>query len=216
MKITNQIFIPKKLKLNTIFISRNDFRKEIEISDDEINEEKEALFLNNQNTGQSRLSHIQLTYDAESRDSQLTLAEDLISKINDSSETFKNLVAIYSDDFGSKDNDGDLGFTDGTVFPEEFEVCISDLNVKVSKIIDLGSSFHILKLTGKNEFFITDEEIKERLISIKSEEELQNVLNEIDENLDNLTIAEISEIYNVLFDTTKELTITDLMPLMER
>ena len=208
----SNFYTQKKLKLNTIFISREDFRNLIEISDDEINEEKEALFLNNQNTGQSRLSHIQLTYDAESRDSQLTLAEDLISKINDSSETFKNLVAIYSDDFGSKDNFGDLGFTDGTVFPEEFENAISDLNVnEISKIIDLGSSFHILKLTEKNEFSITDEEIKERLISMKSEEELQNVLNEIDENLDNLTIAEISEIYDVFYDTTKELTITDLI-----
>ena len=46
---------------------------------------------------------------------------------------------------------------------------------------------------------------------MKSEEELQNVLNEIDENSDNLTIAEISEIYDVSFDTTKELTITDLI-----
>ena len=208
----SNFYTQKKLKLNKIYISRNNFIKEIEISDDEINEEKEALFLNNQNTGQSRLSHIQLTYDAESRDSQLALAEDIIFKINDSSETFNNLAAIYSDDFGSKDNFGDLGFTDGTVFPEKFENAISDLNVnEISKIIDLGSSFHILKLTEKNEFSITDEEIKERLISIKSEEELQNVLNEIDENLDNLTIAEISEIYNVLFDTSKELTITDLI-----
>ena len=112
----SNFYTQKKLKLNTIFISREDFRKLIEISDDEINEEKEALFLNNQNTGQSRLSHIQLTYDAESRDSQLTLAEDLISKINYSSETFKNLVSIYSDDFGSKDNFGDLGFTTGLFF----------------------------------------------------------------------------------------------------
>ena len=39
-----------------------------------------------------------------------------------------------------------------------------DLNVnEISKIIDLGSSFHILKLTEKNEFSITDEEIKEKI-----------------------------------------------------
>lgn len=208
----SNFYTKKKLKLNTIFLSRNDFRNVIQISEDEINEEKEALFLNNQNTGQSRLSHIQLTYDSENRNSQLTLAEEIISKIKDSSETFKNLVAVYSDDFGSKNNFGDLGFTDGTVFPEEFESAITDLNVnEISKIIDLGSSFHILKLTEKNEFTITDEEVKERLISMKSEEELQNVLNEIDQDLDNLTIAEISDIYDVLFNTTKEMTISDLI-----
>ena len=208
----SNFFTLKKIDLNMISISKDDFKKGLEVSDDEIEEEKEALFMSSQNTGQSRISHIQLSYDSINKDEQLDLANEIVSKIIDSSETFNDLVLTFSDDFGSKDNFGDLGFTDGTIFPDEFENAISNLNInEISNVIDLDGSFHILKVTEKNEFSISDEEIKERLIAMKAEDELQDFLNEIDENIDNLSVNEISETYNIFSNSINGMSITDLI-----
>ena len=202
----------KKIDLNMISISKDDFKKGLEVSNDEIKEEKEALSMSSQNSGQSRISHIQLSYDLNNKDEQLDLANEIVSKIIDSSENFNDLVLAFSDDVGSKDNFGDLGFTDGTIFPDKFENAISNLNInEISDVIDLDGSFHILKLTEKNEFTISDDEIIERLISMKAEDELQDVLNEIDENIDNLSVTEISEIYNIFSSSINGMSVTDLI-----
>ena len=202
----------KKIDLNMISISKDDFKKGLEVSNDEIKEEKEALSMSSQNSGQSRISHIQLSYDSNNKDEQLDLANEIVSKIINSSENFNDLVLAFSDDVGSKDNFGDLGFTDGTIFPDKFENAISNLNInEISDVIDLDGSFHILKLTEKNEFTISDDEIIERLISMKAEDELQDVLNEIDENIDNLSVTEISEIYNIFSSSINGMSVTDLI-----
>ena len=202
----------KKIDLNMISISKDDFKKGLEVSNDEIKEEKEALSMSSQNSGQSRISHIQLSYNSNNKDEQLDLANEIVSKIIDSSENFNDLVLAFSDDVGSKDNFGDLGFTDGTIFPDKFENAISNLNInEISDVIDLDGSFHILKLTEKNEFTISDDEIIERLISMKAEDELQDVLNEIDENIDNLSVTEISEIYNIFSSSINGMSVTDLI-----
>ena len=202
----------KKIDLNMISISKDDFKKGLEVSNDEIKEEKEALSMSSQNSGQSRISHIQLSYDSNNKDEQLDLANEIVSKIINSSENFNDLVLAFSDDVGSKDNFGDLGFTDGTIFPDKFENAISNLNInEISDVIDLDGSFHILKLTEKNEFTISDDEIIERLISMKAEDELQDVLNEIDENIDNLSVTEISEIYNIFSSSINGMSVMDLI-----
>ena len=127
--------------------------------------------------GQIRVSHIQLSYeDNQAKEEKRLIADEIISRIVKGEETFEELVTLYSDDIGTNKIGGDLGFTDGTVFPEEFEQELASLNPQeVSKIIVLDNSFHILKVTQKNIFDLSDEQVAERIISVKSEEELQNL-----------------------------------------
>ena len=202
----------KQININSIFITKDDFKNEITVSADEIFEEKTALFEQNQNLSQTRVSHIQLSFDEATKNEQFDVAKTIIAELNNDEQTFEELVLTYSDDFGSKDNGGDLGFTDGSVFPEEFENELSNIELNgTSEIIDLGSSFHVLKVTERNEYSISEEDIIDRLVSIKAEEEMQNILNEIDENITNLTIQEISDIYGISFKSEERLSITDLL-----
>ena len=202
----------KQININSIFITKDDFKNEITVSADEIFEEKTALFEQNQNLSQTRVSHIQLSFDEATKNQQFDVAKTIIAELNNDEQTFEELVLTYSDDFGSKDNGGDLGFTDGSVFPEEFENELSNIELNgTSKIIDLGSSYHVLKVTERNEYSISEEDIIDRLVSIKAEEEMQNILNEIDENITNLTIQEISDIYGISFKSEERLSITDLL-----
>ena len=202
----------KQININSIFITKDDFKNEITVSADEIFEEKTALFEQNQNLSQTRVSHIQLTFDEATKNEQFDVAKTIIAELNNDEQTFEELVLTYSDDFGSKDNGGDLGFTDGSVFPEEFENELSNIELNgTSEIIDLGSSYHVLKVTERNEYSISEDDIIDRLVSIKAEEEMQNILNEIDENITNLTIQEISDIYGISFKSEERLSITDLL-----
>ena len=208
----NKFYTQKKINLDSVLISKDDFLNDIIVSADEVFEEKKALLEQNQNLSQTRISHIQLTFDETTKNKQFGIAETIIAELNDEKQSFEEFVLMYSDDFGTKDNEGDLGFTDGTIFPEEFENELSNIEINgISKIIDLGSSFHILKVTERNEYNITEDDIIDRLTSMKAEEEMQNVLNEIDENITTLTLSEISDIYGISFKSEKDLSITDLL-----
>lgn len=208
----NKFYTLKKINLDSVLISKDDFLNDIIVSADEVFEEKKALLEQNQNLSQTRISHIQLAFDETTKNKQFGIAETIIAELNDEKQSFEEFVLMYSDDFGTKDNEGDLGFTDGTIFPEEFENELSNIEINgISKIIDLGSSFHILKVTERNEYNITEDDIIDRLTSMKAEEEMQNVLNEIDENITTLTLSEISDIYGVSFKSEKDLSITDLL-----
>ena len=208
----NKFYTQKKINLDSVLISKDDFLNDIIVSADEVFEEKKALSEQNQNLSQTRISHIQLTFDETTKNKQFGIAETIITELNEEKQSFEEFVLMYSDDFGTKDIEGDLGFTDGTIFPEEFENELSNIEINgISKIIDLGSSFHILKVTERNEYNITEDDIIDRLTSIKAEEEMQNVLNEIDENITTLTMSEISDIYGISFKSEKDLSITDLL-----
>ena len=203
----------KKINLRSLFFSKDNFKENFQITSDEIEDEKIALKSSQNLNGQIRVSHIQLSYeDNQAKEEKRLIADEIISRIAKGEETFEELVTLYSDDIGTNKIGGDLGFTDGTLFPEEFEQELASLNPQdVSQIIELDNSFHILKVTQKNIFDLSDEQVAERIISVKSEEELQNILNEIDENLDNTTLSEISESYDFFIEDNKNLSITDLI-----
>ena len=203
----------KKINLRSLFFSKDNFKENFQITSDEIEDEKIALKSSQNLNGQIRVSHIQLSYeDNQAKEEKRLIADEIISRIARGEETFEELVTLYSDDIGTNKIGGDLGFTDGTLFPEEFEQELASLNPQeVSQLIELDNSFHILKVTQKNIFDLSDEQVAERIISVKSEEELQNILNEIDENLDNTTLSEISESYDFFIEDNKNLSITDLI-----
>ena len=203
----------KKINFRSVFFSKDNFKENFQITSEEIEDEKIALKSSQNLNGQIRVSHIQLSYeDNQAKEEKRLIADEIISRIAKGEETFEELVTLYSDDIGTNKIGGDLGFTDGTLFPEEFEQELASLNPQeVSQIIELDNSFHILKVTQKNIFDLSDEQVAERIISVKSEEELQNILNEIDENLDNTTLSEISESYDFFIEDNKNLSITDLI-----
>ena len=69
---------------------------------------------------------------------------------------------------GSKSLDGDLGYTDGTIFPIEFEEVIKDLSLdEISSVVELSSSLHLIKLTESNVDTYTARDARNSLIDQK-------------------------------------------------
>ncbi len=193
---------PKKVALNYIILDKDIFINELNISEEEISNERNLLEEENQNS-QIRVSHIQLSFSSQSeKENQISKAENILESLSDSL-SFESLVEEYSDDFGSNNIGGDLGYTDGTIFPTEFEEEIKSLSVgDVSKIIQMPSAIHILKITEKNEYFLEDAEIEKMIISSQSEEKLNQALINIEDNYLGTKLIELGSDFNFKIEKT--------------
>ena len=73
----------------------------------------------------------------------------------DAGEDFAALAKEYSQDVGSADFGGDLGFTSGDTFPESFEAALAALEVgQVSAPVETDSGTHLIKLVDMQETVI--------------------------------------------------------------
>ena len=178
-------------------LNENIYKDSLEVSTQEILEERTLLEEGKENS-QTRVSHIQLSFSSdEEKKEKLNTANTIFKKLSESI-SFESLVEEYSDDFGSNSNGGDLGYTDGTILPEEFESEIKNLSVNdISQIIEMPGSIHILKVTEKNEFLFSDAEIKEMILSNKSQEILNQSLLNIEDNYLGLTLDVLSSDLNL-------------------
>ncbi len=86
----------------------------------------------------------------EGEDSAQKIAE-IQSKLA-ANEDFASLAKEYSDDFGSRDNGGNLGVSTGDSFPEAFEEALALLEPgQVSAPVDVDGATHFIKLLSINE-----------------------------------------------------------------
>ena len=195
---------PKKIGINYILLNENLFKDALEVTPQEILNERNLLEEGEDNS-QTRVSHIQLSFSSEEdRQEKLETANIILKKLSDSI-SFESLVEEYSDDFGSNSNGGDLGYTDGTILPEEFELQIKNLSINdVSQIIEMPGSIHILKVTEKNNFLFSDDEIKDMILSNKSQEILNETLLNIEDNYFGLTLDVLSTDLNLKVQKSEE------------
>ena len=203
---------PKKVAINFILLNENNYRDSLEVSNQEITDERNLLEEGDENS-QTRVSHIQLSFSSEvERNEKLNIAKEIIQKLSDSI-SFKSLVEEYSDDFGSSSNGGDLGYTDGSILPEKFEIEIENLSVNdISQVIEMPNSIHILKVTEKNEFLFSDNEIKEMILANKSQEILDKTLLNIEENYLGLKLDDLKSDLNLKIQKSNQFS-KDNVPL---
>jgi len=87
----------------------------------------------------------------------------VIAEINDrlaAGESFEALAKEYSEDVGSADFGGNLGYTSGDTFPESFESALAALQVgEVSAPVTTDSGTHLIKLV----------DIQEQIVDFDSE-----------------------------------------------
>jgi len=104
---------------------------------------------------------------AESRQAAHILLEDpsveLVAEIQaklDDGQDFARLASEYSVDFGSAETGGDLGYTSGDTFPEEFEKALKSLSIgSVSNPVETDSGTHFIKLLDiQQQSFVLAEE----------------------------------------------------------
>ena len=194
---------PLKISYKLLSLDQDLFNESVDITEEEIEDEKKAI-LENLKT-QKRISHIEIAFNEDNREEKFMLAEKIRAELNDQSLNFNDAVLEFSSDLSTKNNSGDLGFTDGTIFPDEFENEIKSLKLnQISSIIDLTTSFHIIKLIEETNSELSNEDIIERITFTKSSEKLDDVLNYIDENIFITDIESLSSEFNLIAQNISE------------
>jgi len=160
----------EKAKLRFINISLEDLKENQLIQEEEIKREYQAYLDSFDLVARRSASHLMINISSErTKDQALDLANQIKEKI-DSGEDFTSLVEEYSEDEGTKNTGGSLGISDGSAFPEEFEIALEQLKEgQVSNPIALEESVHLVKLTNfqapiPDEYESRKEEIKQNLI----------------------------------------------------
>ena len=150
----NKMLFQNKQKANIKFIelSKEKIRNINSIDEEELKKEYQAYLGDFDTTVRRAASHlmIKVTNDRQQQDA-LSLIEGLRQRIV-SGEDFSSVVMEFSEDEGTRNNGGDLGVSDGSNFPPEFEEALQDLAVnEVSMPVLLEGSIHLLKLTNLQE-----------------------------------------------------------------
>ena len=127
--------------------------------------------------------------------------QNILLNLKNDSLNFETAVSEYSTDLSTKNNKGDLGFTDGSIFPDEFENEIKKLELnQISSVIDLSTSFHILKIIEKTDSSSSREDIIERITFVKTSEKLDDVLNYLDDNIFITDIETLAKEFNLTYE----------------
>ena len=160
----------EKAKLRFINISLEDLKENQLIQEEEIKSEYQAYLDSFDLVARRSASHLMINISSErTKDQALDLANQIKKKI-DSGDDFESLVEEYSEDEGTKNTGGSLGISDGSAFPEEFEIALEQLKEgQVSNPIALEESVHLVKLTNfqapiPDAYESRKEEIKQNLI----------------------------------------------------
>ena len=207
----SQFMLASKSSFSIIDLNVNFLESKIQITDSEVSAELINLEEQSSNSGQKRISHIQVDFDSLSKIEALQEVNEIKNQIDSGLISFKDAVTNFSDDLGSKSLEGDLGYTDGTIFPIEFEEVIKDLSLnEISSVVELSSSLHIIKLTESNVDSYTARDARNSLIDQKTQSLFvsieENILSSIDGNKN---LKEISQSVDLPIKSFSKVSLND-------
>ena len=190
---------PEKVRLASIRLSKADLADGIEIDATTLqsyyDEKKQSLLKQEQR----RASHILIQVSSDADDADVVVAEnkadDLLEKIR-GGESFSELAKNNSDDPGSAEQGGDLGFfASGSMVPEFDEAVFSMQAGDISDVIRSQFGFHIIKLVEIKESKIPSfEEAKADL-----EKELKN------SEAEDIYYSQIEQLTDLAFENPESL-----------
>lgn len=169
---------PEQVAVEYIELTPSVFAANIDISEEDVRAQYDQEVASFGAERRRHAAHI-LLEDA----SQEKIAE-IQGKLN-AGEDFAQLAKTYSDDIGSREEGGDLGFTTGDVFPKIFEETLASLEVgQVSSPVTTDSGTHFIKLLEVEEsepptFVERKDAIESQLRSAAAEQEFVDALSRL-------------------------------------
>ncbi len=132
-----------QVAVDYINLSVADLMKSVVITDEQLRKQYEQNLSNFVAATERQAAHILV--EGENPEKLKAINEKLAA-----GEDFAAIAKELSDDLGSKDQGGDLGFTKGDAFPEEFETALAKLKVgEISPAVKTDAGIHIIKLLAE-------------------------------------------------------------------
>ena len=139
----------EKRQFKFIELKQSTLQSDIQINDADILASYEDYVAQSKENIQKRISHIMLEKENfDDVDQAIAILEETKSKILAGELSFDKAVESLSQDDASIDLFGDLGFSSGDAFPEEFELALLEMELgSISNVIELEDTIHIIKFT---------------------------------------------------------------------
>ncbi|ETX09758.1 peptidylprolyl isomerase [Marinomonas ushuaiensis DSM 15871] len=166
---------PEQVKLNYVVVSSSDFYNDVNVTDAEL---QDAYIASTSALGQEERSaaHIQIDTSDKSDEDAQNVIEEIQAKLN-AGESFSDLAAQYSDDIGSKNDGGNLGYlTKGTI-DEDFDDTLFSMKVGDVKSVKSQFGYHLIKLneivkSDAPSFASKEAELRQQLLEVKARDAL--------------------------------------------
>ena len=176
-------FNPEQVTVDYILLDPADFV--VLVDESVVEEQYEAVKEEYEVSEQARVSHILLIQEDDESDAaygqRVAKAAERIGR----GEDFADLAAELSDDLGSASLGGELGFTDGSAFPDEMETAIAALAEpgEISGAVETDAGTHFIRLEERIAGDSVDyASVREELrASIEAAESERNLLIAVEE-----------------------------------
>lgn len=131
--------VPEEVAVDYIDLNLDDMLDDVEISEEDIRTQYEQNLAAFEARPEREVAHILI----ENNDP--AVIEAVATKL-EAGEDFAALASEYSDDLGTSEAGGELGFTNGDTFPENFEAALAALAVgEVSAPVVTDAGTHFIK-----------------------------------------------------------------------
>lgn len=145
--------VPERVKAQYLVLSASDLASRNPVSEAELKEAYQAKVAKEGGAEQRRASHILIPLAPGMKDSEKgaarAKAEQVLAELKKSPSRFAELAKKYSEDPGSKDKGGDLGFFSRGSMVKPFEDTAFSLKEgETSGIVESEFGFHIIRVTG--------------------------------------------------------------------
>ncbi len=172
-------FKPEQVKIEFIELSLNEIAKRIKVSDDELFNFYENEQENFTTEEERQAQHILLT-------DELT-AQKVVTLLDNGGD-FVKLAKEYSQDSGSKDDAGNLGFFTRGIMVSEFEKKVFAMKPgEVSDLVKSKFGYHIIKLNNiKVKTLKSFDTVKQEILALYIQKQAQKVFYNLTEQLANL------------------------------
>lgn len=194
--------VPEQVTVDYVMLDKDAIFEEIEVAESDIRAQYDAEVGQAAADIEKRVSHILFDV-SEGEESAVAAAQAVKDRI-DAGESFEDLAAEVSIDTASGEVGGDIGYTDGSVFPDAVESALLSMEVgDVSAPVVSEFGVHLIKLTELDAAEVaTFEESAERI-----ERELKQT------EVDNTYFSRLETLSNLAFETFDLQSISDELGL---
>lgn len=150
-KIKNEFWQPEKRKISYLLVDYMKIKGGLKVSEDEIKNYYENNLNEFERQEEVKARHILIKTEEKGEEKAKEIAMQVYEKLK-KGEDFAKIASQFSEDPGSKDKGGDLGyFGRGRMVPEFEEVAFSSEIGSISEPFKTNFGFHILQVTDKRE-----------------------------------------------------------------
>jgi peptidyl-prolyl cis-trans isomerase D len=224
-KSKGKYLVPEKRVVRYALADVNQIRQNTQVSDDELKMQYQQDIQQYQVPNRVHVDHILLMTVGKTPaevEEVRKKAEDVLKQANKKGTNFEELAKKYSEDPGTKDKGGDLGWiTQGQTVPEFEKVAFSLPKGSISDLVKTQYGFHIIKVLDKETartktFDEVRDSIRTPMMLSKADKQAADIADKLSAAIrqsNKVSLDDLAKQYHLTVGETRPVSTTD--PILE-